>query len=80
MLYPTRVGRRTLLGPAPCPVTLISNGQRYIEMAAPTWARARARATIGLGFSGPHPACVRAHVQVGGALSTESVPFEWHAF
>ena len=27
-------------------------------MAVPTWARARARA-------GPHPACVRAHVQVG---------------
>ena len=33
-----------------------------VEMAAPTWARARARA-------GPHPACVRAHVQVGAALS-----------
>ena len=31
-----------------------------VEMAAPTWARARA---------GPYPACVRAHVQVGAALS-----------
>ena len=39
-----------------------------VEMAAPTWAKARARA-------GPHLACVRAHVQVGVALSTESAPF-----
>ena len=35
-----------------------------VEMAAPTWARARAV---------PHPACVRVHVQVGAALSTESL-------
>ena len=35
-------------------------------MAAPTWARARA---------GPHPACVRANVHVGAALSIESAPF-----
>ena len=33
-----------------------------VEMAAPTWARAKARA-------GPHPVCVRAHVQVSAALS-----------
>ena len=33
-------------------------------MAAPTWARAKARAR-----AGPHPACVRANVHVGAALS-----------
>ena len=33
-----------------------------VEMAAPTWARVRARA-------GPHLTCVRAHIQVGAALS-----------
>ena len=41
-----------------------------VEMAAPTRARARVRAR-----AGPHPACVRAHVQVATALSTESAPF-----
>ena len=39
-----------------------------VEMAVLTWARARARA-------GPHPAYVRAHVQVGVALYTESALF-----
>ena len=39
-------------------------------MAAPTWARAKARAR-----AGPHPACVRANVHVGAALSIESAPF-----
>ena len=33
-----------------------------VKMAAPTWAR-----------DGPHPACVRAHVQVGAALSVEII-------
>ena len=35
-----------------------------VEMAAPTWARARARAR-----AGPYPECVRAHIKVGAALS-----------
>ena len=37
-----------------------------VEMAAPTWARAKARARARVG---PHPACVRANVHVGAALS-----------
>ena len=41
-------------------------------MAAPTWARAKARARA---RAGPHPACVRANVHVGAALSIESAPF-----
>ena len=41
-------------------------------MAALTWARAKARARA---RAGPHPACVRANVHVGAALS-----IEWHAF
>ena len=49
MLYPTRVWRPTLFGSGPCRFALMGYG----IMAAPTWARARARA-------GPHPACVRA--------------------
>ena len=39
-------------------------------MAAPTWARAKARAR-----AGPHPACVHANVHVGAALPIESAPF-----
>ena len=43
-------------------------------MAAPTWARAKARARAKV-RAGPHPTCVRANVHVGAALSIESSPF-----
>ena len=43
-------------------------------MAAPTWTKAKARARTRV-RAGPHPACVRANVHVGAALSIESAPF-----
>ena len=46
-----------------------------VEMAAPTWARAKARAR-----AGPHPVCVRANVHVGAALSIESAPYRMARF
>ena len=55
-----------------------------VEMAVPTWARAKARARArararakakARARAGPHPACVRANVHVGAALSIESAPF-----
>ena len=45
-----------------------------VEMAAPTRARVKARDRA-RARAGPHPACVRANVHVGAALSIESVPF-----
>ena len=43
-------------------------------MATPTWAGAKARDRART-RAGPHPACVRANVHVGAALSIESAPF-----
>ena len=39
-----------------------------VEMAAPTWARTKAKARA-RSRAGPHPACVHANVHVGAALS-----------
>ena len=63
-LYPTRVGRPTLFGSAPCRVALMDHGRNGSADLARAKARARARAR-----AGPHPACVRANVHVGAALS-----------